>query len=328
MANVIASQVLLAGLRQEFADTYLNIRREQDARLGLVMDLNVASDKRTEFYGYFEAAPHAKFWRRGQAIPEKGFRSVQFALTNLNWGRRVKWHSDDRADDQTGTLLDAARACGRSFAVLPERFFFDLIQATTDTLPNVPLAPDGVAMYSTVDGDGLDRFGVSDGNLLTGSGVADSGAIRSDYYAAIEQFKLMQDGQGQPLLTDDVTDGGTVVLYGAHNTEVFEETFLQKRVGEVKGTDAGTTPTNIVHDASRNVRLWGTQRIKDDSFYTFLLNAPKKSTFLQTREALQERFAQADNSDFVRNVDEEYIQWKYRGNGGIALPYASIKTSN
>jgi hypothetical protein len=329
MSNVIASEVLVAGLRAEFADTYAKLKRESDARLSLVMDLNIGSTRRYEPYGYFLASPHAAYWKRGTSIPTKGFASVGFQIYNLNWGRRVPWHKDDIDDDQTGTLMDNARATGRSFALLPERFFFDLMQGTTQTLPYVPLAPDGVPMFSAVDGAGLDRFGATGGNVIAGGGVADPGVIRANYYAAISRAKLFQDGEGQPLHDDQAVDGEWVVIYGAHNTEVFEEAFLQKRVGELTaGTDGVATPTNIVHDASRRVRLWGTQRITSDDWFAFMVNAPKKPTFLQTRAALEERFATMDNSDHARNVDEEYIQWKWRGNGGIALPYAAFQIDN
>lgn len=254
--------------------------------------------------------------------------SVQFRLANLNWGRRVKWHKDDRDDDMTGTLVDAARAAGRSFSALPERWFFDLFNGTNLILPSVPLAPDGVAFFSATDGRGLDRFNVSGGNLVATSGVADPMAIIADYYTAIERYKTMKDDHGQPLHDDQAIDSGMVVVYGAHNTKVFEQAFEQRRLGElIAGTDGVATPTNILHDAARNTRLWGTQRITDDSWGVFMSNPPKKSCFVQSRAGLEEKFATMDNSDSARDRDEEYIQWKLRGNAGIALPYGAVKVA-
>ena len=77
-----------------------------------------------------------------------------------------------------------------------------------------------------------------------------------------------------------------------------------------------------------DVALWGTQRLTDNDWWVFLKNPPKKACFLQTREGLSEKFATMDNSDHSRDTDEEYIQWKWRGTAGIALPYGVCKIDN
>lgn len=332
MSTVIASNVLANGLRTEFADTYSTIQnRQADSRLAMVMDLSIGATNRQHEFAYFEAAPHMDYWRRGDTIPVDAMKSVQFQVPVYTWARRVPWHKEDRKDDQTQSLFDVARMAGQSAALLPVRFFFDLIGASTSTLPAVPTAPDGASMFSTTAG-GAARFGVTDGNLLTGSGVTTVSAIRTDYYNAIEQFKQFQDGKGQPLLSDDIIDQGVVIVHGAHLTEQMEEAFLQQRQGIVKGTDAGVTPSNLVLDANRNVTLWGTSRIAstDNDFFIFLKGAPKKPTFLLDREGVREYTCLEgdNNSDHVRNTGEEYIQWERRAGAGIALPYGAIKINN
>lgn len=331
MSDVIASSVLANGLRTDFWDTYAAIRnRQADSRLAMVMDLGVPATNRQHEFGYFEAAPHFEQWIRGQSIPVDGFDSTNFTVPVYTWGRRVKWHNEDREDDQTQSLFDIARMAGQSAALLPERFFFDLIKNSTTILPAVPLAPDGAAFFSGTDGGGASRFGVSGGNLLTGSGVASVSAIRTDYYNGIEQWKAFQDGKGQPLLSDEVIDSGVVIVHGSGNTEAFEEAFLQRRQGEVLGTDAGTTPTNLVQDASRNVTLWGTQRIADNDWFMFLKNPPKKTAFFLDRKGIMEESAVRgeNNSDLVRDTGEEYIQWHSRSGAGIALPFGAMKVNN
>jgi len=330
MSDVIASSVLANGLRTEFWDTYAAIRnRQADSRIAQVMDLGVGATNREHEFGYFEAAPHFEQWIRGQSIPTDGFDSVQFTVPVYTWGRRVKWHNEDREDDQTQSLFDVARQAGESAALLPERFFFDLIADTNNTLPAVPLAPDGAAMFATTAG-GADRFGVSSGNLLTGTGVASVSAIRTDYYNAIEQWKQYQDGKGQPLLSDETIDSGVVCVHAASNTEAFEEAFMQRRQGEVLGTDAGTTPTNLVQDASRNVSLWGTQRLTGNDWFLFLKNPPKKPTFFMDRKGIMEESSLRgeNNGDLTRDTGEEYLQWHSRSGAGIALPFGAIKIDN
>jgi len=330
MSTVIASQVLANGLRTEFADTYSAIQnRQADSRLSLVMDLSIGATNREHEFAYFEAAPHMAQWSRGSSIPEDAFDSVSFTTPVYTWGRRIKWHKEDRKDDQTQSLMDIARMAGQSAALLPERFFFDLLTGGTDTLPAVPNAPDGAAFFATLAG-GSNRFGVSSGNLLTGNGIASVSAIRTDYYNAIEQFKQMQDGKGPPLLSDEAIDSGVVGVHSAADTEAMEEAFMQRRQGEVLGTDAGTTPSNLVQDASRNVTLWGSQRLATGDWYVFLRSPAKRATFMLDREGITEYSSLEgdNNSDHTRTTGEEYVQWERRAGAGIALPYSAIKINN
>jgi hypothetical protein len=328
---VISGPLLANGLRTEFSDTYSELRKTQaDGRIGMIMDLGVGADNRRHEFGYYEAAPHMTYWPRGATVPTEGMGSVRFTGVVHNWARRIEWHKDDRADERTGSLMDYAQGAGRSAGTLPERFLIDLILGTTTTLPAVPLAPDGVAMFSATDAGGGDRFGVSSGNLLSGSGVASISAVLSDYYSGIEQYMLLQDGKGEPLLAPEMVAQGVVIIHGVGNTQIFEEAFLQKRQGEVMGTDAGVTPSNVVQDASRNVTLWPHPKITDNDWFMFLKAAPKKPTFLMVRDGIKEFQALEgdNNSDHVRTTGMEYVQWETRQGAGIALPYGAIKINN
>lgn len=331
MSTVLASAVLANGLRSEFRDTYIKVRnRVANSRLGKIMDLGIGATNREHTFAYFEAAPHMDLWPRGDTIPTDAFSGVSFTTPVYAWARRVPWHKHDRKDDQTQSLMQVASMAGQSAALLPERFFFDLLSGSTRTLPSIPNAPDGAAFFATTDGGGSNRFGVSGGNLLTGSGVASAAAIRTDFYNCIEQAKQFEDGKGQPLFDESVVDGPILIIHAAENTEAMEETFLQRRIGEVKGTDAGTTPTNLVQDSSRNVELWGTSRLTGNDWYAFFMNSPLQPTFLLDREGLQE-FASLEgdnNGDHTRNTGEEYVQWETRQGAGIALPYGAIKVNN
>jgi hypothetical protein len=331
MPQVNSSAVLANGLLTDFADTYQAIQnRQADSRLAMLMDLSITATNRQHEFGYFEAAPHMEQWARGSTIPSDAFDSTQFTVPVYTWGRRVSWHAEDRADDQTQSLTDVARMAGQSAALLPERFFFDLINDTAGTLPAIPLAPDGAAFFAN-DAGGSARFGVTDGNLLGGSGVTSASLIRTDYYNAIEQWKQMQDGKGQPLLSDESIDSGVVILHPASLTEEMEEAFIQRRQGEVYGSNtAASTPSNLVQDASRDVTLWASQRLTGNDFYIFLKNPPKKPTFLLDREGVQEETSLRgeNNSDHTRDTGEEYIQWHRRAGAGIALPFGAIKINN
>lgn len=327
--RVNASQVLANGLRTEFWDTYASIKnRVADSRLAQVMDLSVNATNREHDFAYFESAPHFTLWRRGDEIQSKGMGSVSFNVPVYEWGRRIPWLKWDRDDDQTGSLMDVARQAGASAAMLPERFFFDLIQNTTSLLPAVPTAPDGVAMFSTTNGAGAARFGVTNGNLLAGGGVT-AAQILTDFYDAIVQFMSFQDTEGQPLLGDSIMTQPFVLIHPLGLTEAMETAFLQKQ--QLGDATAGGAKSNIVADTAKRVTLWPSPRLTDaNDWYLFLGDPPKKATFFLDREGVQEETAlmEDNNSDHVRSTAEESIQWWSRSGAGIALPYGAIKTTN
>lgn len=327
MPEIITTPTLVNGLRSDFIDTYQGIRnRQKDSRLALVMG-EIAATNRKQDFAYFEKAGHVRLWRRGEAIPKEAHGSIGFSAYVHNWGMGVDWHKDDLQDDQTQSLMQSAKEAGESFGLLPERLFFDLLTGTATNLPAIPLAPDGAAFFATTAG-GAARFGATNGNLLTGAGVSGIASVLTDYYKAIVQFGAFQDGKGQPLFSPETIGQGVLIIHANADTQVMEEAFLQKRQGIVKGTDAGTTPTNIIQDASRNVQLWASPRIATGDWYVFLLGAPKKPTFLLKRQEVQEHVSTMDNSDHARKTGQEGIQWDSREGAGIALPYGAIKINN
>ena len=325
MSDIIASEVLANGLRTDFWATSSSIRnRQADSRLSSVMDLGVPATNREHEFGYFEAAPHMAQWTRGTSIPTDGFESVKFSVPVYTWGRRVKWHNEDREDDQTQSLFDVARMCGESAALMPERFFFDLSTGTTGTLPAVPLAPDGAAMFATQDGSGADRFGVSDGNIFNTAGQTPAN-VQADYYKAMTRFKGMQDGKGQPLLSDSVIDRGAIIVHSPALQEVMEQVFLMSRPGAL----ASGAPSNVIQESGRNVDLWCSSRLTGNSYYIFLKGTNKKATFYLDRQGVQEESSLRgdNNGDLTRNTGEEYLQWYLRSGAGISLPYGAIKVN-
>ena len=154
---VLAGDVLAAGLRNTFEDAYRQAAVEMSTALPKVMDLGLPSDKLTEPYAYFETAPYPVRWPRGEALKSKGFKDVGWTTTNYDWANKVEWHENDRNDDQTSSLYAQAAMAGEHFATLPERVFFQVVNASTDLdlLPAIPNAPDGSALHAAT------RFGVS-----------------------------------------------------------------------------------------------------------------------------------------------------------------------
>lgn len=331
MQTVISAATLTAGLRTTFADAYRITTEARIERLSRVMELGLPSDKREEPYAYFETAPYPKRWARGRNISSKPFDSKSFSVINYNWGRRVAWAEDDREDDQTKTLFDQARMLGQHFATLNERVFFQIIlaQVDNDLLPAVPNTPDGAPVYSTIDGTGAARFGVTGGNIVTGTGVANAQSIQNDVANGMERFREFQDTEGQPLWDDSFLDSeGYVLVYNVQNDKLVKEALKTSTLFQFDGAGAGAAPTNVMMSENYRIELWPTQRVTDDKLYLFAVGSPHKAVFQQERRPLRESFANMDNSDYARDTKEEYIQFDSRSGFGAFLAYQTVQINN
>lgn len=331
---VISNETLVAGLRADFAKNYEPMYKGLKEGLSDVMEQDVPSNKLTELFAYFESPVHPARWDRGEAIRSKAFKSVGFSITNKDWGVRVDWHRNDREDDQLRGLYQRAQEAGQNFALLRERVMFQMLTGATDNdlLEAVPNAPDGVPLYSTVDGDGAARYGATNGNLLTGSGVADPNDIRDDFWAATEQWRLFKDTEGQPLFMDGVLDRGIVIYYAAENDRQFREAFIQSRPFQIDGSagsaNAAAAPSNVILESGMPVFLRPTQRLTGADWYAFLRGCPHKPIIHTMRRALTSAYAEYSNSDQARTNKTEYVQWDSREGYGVNVAFGTIKINN
>lgn len=338
-STVIATPLLVNGLRSEFDNTYLaTLNRQSSQMVNGLMDTINATNRYNEF-GFYNASPHIRYFSYGDTIPQASFDSVSFRADAHPFGLSIEWHKYDIRDEQTASLFEMARQGGESAGLVRERILFDLQLGTTNMLPAVPLSADGVATYSDVDGAGNARFGITGGNIISGSGVTTLSSVLTNYYQALIRFGQMQDGQGQPLLSPETIAGGVVIQFGIANQMVFEQAFKQIRQGigiNASGVPAtgsviaGFGVSNVVQDASRNVQLWPTPRITDNDWFVTLLNPPKKPFFEFLRDPLEEHTALVsdNNSDRARQTGIEGIYWDMRTGGGSGLPYSTIKVNN
>ena len=330
MSDVQSHALFVSGIKNDFADTYTKFSRQSDPRIQATINLNVGSDGAYEEYGFTLAAGHPEHWGVGEAIPTEGFGSVGWQTPNVRYAKRCQWKRTDRINDRTGTVTTQANQIARGFALLPERFTFDLITGTANTLVTVPNAADGVPAYNQTDGNGDPRYGVPNtgsggGNIVTGQTVASEQAILTAFYAGIQRIADFQDGKGQPLYTDGELGSSFVVVAPNAHREKFERAFFGRRIGETRGTDAGVTPTNIVSDAEKSVMLWNSPRLTGNDWYLFLAEPPKQPFYLQTREGLRERTLNWDNSDMGATYDLEAYQWVWYGNAAISECYQTVK---
>lgn len=321
-ATVTAGASFRAGLRSELLGTYKRMYESIRPRLEVAMGLDFPSDKRSEYYFYWESAPHMARWAYGNDMSEEGFKGIQFEVLNHRWAKAISWQSDDRADDQTRSLLDHARGLGESAALLDERVLWQIIEGTTDAqlLPTIPNAPDGTALHS---GSGNARFGETNGNTTVVALATTDATARTGFWTAIGQMRGFQDIQGQPLLDPGAIDGPKLIAFEPGAEDSFTQAFLRELVND--GGTAGAGASNEILAAGHKVTLWSTQRCATTHHIVFLGGAIIKSVFSQLREGMGEVVATNQNSDLARQRDEESIRFKVRKGYGVALPYATME---
>jgi hypothetical protein len=322
--TILAGNTLANGLVATFKDAY-SMSSKPNPMLGGCMGLGLPSTARQTPYAYFETAPYPRLVLKGDTTPFKGFASKTWTVINYPYESAIGWHRDDRADDQIQGLYQQAQTGGSHFGTLHERAFFEIITGSSTLLPTVPLAPDGVAIWSATDGDGAARFGVTGGNIITGS-VASASAVRADFWEARSRFATMLDTEGQPLWDPSFLSQGYTVVYAAGNEELFREAFLQGRTLAAANTATSNgAVTNTILESGTQINLWSTPRLSGNDWYVFANGAPHKPVFEQTREALTETIHTADNSDHAATTKEEFVMWRARHGYGVFIPYGAIK---
>lgn len=328
---VLAGNALDPGTRTEVINTYAQQYKGIVDRLGFMFQ-PIPSDKLTEVYAYYKTPPYAARWPRGQNRRRKGFDSVKFYVTNHEWSVGTRWHKNDEQDSQI-PLASHARTVGTRAGNIIERVMIQFLTATTNTdlMPNIPNAPDGLALFSSST-----RFGRSGGNIQATSGVATGAAILSDFYSVRAKFRGFQDTESQPLLAEAAIDEGTYhIFYNSDNDLVFRQAFIQSRsvviVKNVAATEnvAATTPTNIILESGVKVVLHPTQRITDNTWYTVLEHAeiPIKLFIHQSRWPMTERIETMENSDRARDTGFIGFDFDWREGFSINLPYMACQVA-
>lgn len=334
---VLNRATLTPGIRADFSTAYNHAYTGMYESMKDIADLEKPSDKRSEIYAYYKAAPYPERWPRGTAIPRSAFEAVQFSTANLKWGKRVDWEREDEEDDQLGGLFPRVRQVGEKFGTLDERVIHQIILGQTNPklLPAIPNAPDGAAIYSATDGDGADRFGISGGNIITGLGVAQPHLVKTSIYRALMRAAAFLDTEGEPMWGETIVKGRITLLYAMANDEVVRTAVeggltmvVAQNVAATENVAAAAIENVLVKKAGLSFNLAPSPRITDNDIRVFLGAAPHKPIFVQKRTALEEHVATADTSDTTRDLDIGYVTWRCRKGYGVFLPYGTILIDN
>lgn len=328
----ITSDDLFRDAQATFLSTYRNVLG-RNAKLPYVMRLGLSSNKRRERYGYAESPPTIDRVDIGQPLTEDAYRYIAYEVKNLTWGKAVGYFEEDLEDLQLGDIRDQVRQLAKRAAAISEEVFFQILTGASSArlLDAIPLAPDGAALHSATDGNGANRFGVAGGNIVTGSGVLTGQAIRDDLWATLEQFKLFQDTEGEPLLSDDIMDRGVTIVAAASNEQVLRQGLMQSRTAIAASTaNSNAAVTNTIIESGIPITLWTTQRLTDNDWYVFMNDTAEgpKPVFEQVRRPMRMQDETRDNSERARRYRILSTLLDMRAGYGVNVPYLTCKVNN
>lgn len=332
-APIAIGPLLTQGLKNEFTYAYEPLYKGVEAEIGDVIWWNATSDKISELYGGYDSPLHPVRWDPGNMIASKTILSKQYRVTNRDFGRRV-YLPRNADDDQTGGAENIARGLGRNWAMLPERIFYQYIQAGTDNdlLPAVPNSADGSALYSTST-----RYGSSGGNGISQTGSWSSvQSVITDCFAFLRRFAEFQDTEGQPYWdTATLRANGIKIFVGTSLTLPVQQaekqmlTFHLNSGTDTTHTDTAAATNNTIMASGVPFRFVVSQRITDSKAYAFLPGLPveRRAIVRQIRQAMQESIGNYETSDHARDTGETYIQYRSREGWGSWLAIATVRAA-
>lgn len=327
---VDAANLLRGAANAMYGDAFANHYKNNRERLAGIVELGLVQDKANMELPYLEPSPHPRRHLEGQPQPQGMMGSRYVSMKAEVFGLEITIREADLKFDLTKTIEARVAESAEKLALLPERIAFQFMRGATDAnlWPFIPTAPDGGNLYATTDGAGAARYGITGGNKITGAGVATANAVIGDVMKARGRVRgFLEPGTSQPLFdADSMLDGEMVVVAGAHNERVLQESFEQTLI---QGTAAA--PSNIAAILLKGkTKVWLTPRIPpgEDDLYVFFKKSPKA--------ALLSSVAKGDNTvvfDPSNNLEcrrERKVVWSFDCHIGAAIgePYGTVQVDN
>lgn len=324
--RVNATALFFPKLRVDFWATYQANETQVDARLAKLMNLGIPSTMASEAFGYAQAAPVARYWAEGNAIPSDGMLTNLFLQRSYKFGIGVEIQQTAIEDDQSRMIMARVLESAASFAMLKERHFYWLLTGgtTVDALqmqPNLPNAPDGVGWFSKLDGNGNNRFQTANGNIEATLGVGSANAVITNMVNAMARLASFRNTQNQPYWNPSDIQREIAVVFNSQNYLVFRQAISQMFIVAASGNAA---PSNIVIDADLKVAPIPNPRITTNNWALFATGSPTKAAYWLERMAPKEVLAEPGNSDTAREWDVFKLCVRARGAIGLSLPVMCV----
>lgn len=325
MPVVNITRSLIAGVLDDLKQTWdqeMPVFKKQQEKL---IKFLKTSTIRNAQWAWKESLPFPKLWPYGESRTMQTFKDRYITLGKYNYELGISWSRFDEDDDQLSDLRPHIQMAVKRFGMLPDVLISEYFNGTASLNPAILTAYDGVALCSTVDGDGAARFGVTSGNLITGSGLTVAGVIHDIHVAQRQFLKMTDPTAGKPIFTPDDVKFQNLTLLGPNEAnEVFQKAanseFLRSDLGSI------TAESNYL----KGLFAWELNPyLTDTSDYYVVLNHPYWKPFVyRSPDKVESIIADINNSDQARNTGEYGIYCTIRSALGLWMPQTIIKINN
>lgn len=293
-----ASSILRAGVEDALAHTWQVGYPIYYERQKLFFHYLPWTNKRFAPYVFLDRVPMPKPWPYGKPRTRQTMRDREITIGLFPYDLTILWSGWDREDSQVGKdYIRTHVGLGLDrFWQIPDILYTEYLTGVPSYNKSLALAYDGVPLFSAVDGNGADRFGVVGGNILIGTGVSNVAKLKTDIVSVRQRFLNMKEPEtGQPLFSaDDIAYGKFIfeipanldglfqaiseqdLIYADPTINTAQSNFLKSRVKyfvNQRLTDASTWYVSVVHSVWKPFAFRSPQKDQIRTIYSEMQNS-------------------------------------------------------
>lgn len=316
---------LRAGVLKDLMETWKNKAPVFEKQQKLLVKFLPYKALRKASFVWKESLPFPKPWPYGKGRTYQTLKDRLIQVSYTPYELSIPYNYYDLEDDQLGDQKTHIEKAVERFLMLPDKFIAEYLNSSASLLPAINNAYDGVALFSTTDGDGSDRFSASGGNIVTGSGGGTAAAVLHDVLAAQRRFLTFKDTAGQPIFSEEnvTLDRLSVIVPNALN-EVLQKATKSEYIH--MDTGSITAESNF---AKGTFKYHLNPYLTDSVDYYVAVEDPYWKAFVyRSPKALRQIFSEFSNSDRAREYNEEALMADLRVGIGPWIPFVFIKINN
>lgn len=284
-----------------------------------------ADNLRMATYVFKEALPFPKLWMYETGRQYDSFMDRKIDVSIFPYQLTVTWNGFAADDDQIGDFQEHAKSAIDRYKALPYTLAMEYFNGTALQLPWLALTYDGASLFSSTDGDGNDRLGVSGGNILTGSGVSPEG-VMNDLAAAQRRFMAFLDPTARmPIFDGKAADYSKMIAIVPTAMNA-----IMKKVSEAEYIKSNLA--NIVSETNffkGQIEYQVNQLLTDSSDWYIVLRHPYYKPLVSRDMSKLESIDQTpQNSDRGRETNEYGVYTHTRLGMAPFFPGCILKVNN
>lgn len=276
-------------------------------------------------YAWKEALPFPKKYEFNRGRQHQEIKDVRLDVKVSPYELTIDARRDDIFFDQMKDLKAHLEYGVKRMLQIPHKQATEFLTGVADINPDLPVSTDGAALYSTVNGDSENRYGVSGGNIVTGSGATTTAAVSDDIFEAQERAMQFLDPASELIYDeDDVKFSNLHLMFPPQMTKVAQ-----------KIAKSGFLRTDTSNTVSEDNIMYGeltyhiNPRLTDATDWYVFIDHPVWKPFVKRQQTdIEAIWADITNSDIAREKDLEMLYSKWYCGTAVWCPFTTIKINN